>query len=424
MPHAVAEPLAIVLLLGVLAFAVLQPRQLPEAVGAVPAAALLVLLGAVSLSSALTEIRALAPTVGFLAAVLVLASLCDEEGLFSASGRLIARASRGRPQRLLGLVFAAAAVTTAVLSLDATVVLLTPVVFVTATTIGARPKPHVYACTHLANSASLLLPVSNLTNLIAFAALRSAGVSFGRFGLLMALPWLVVLAVEYVVSRRFFATDLAVPATDVPGEPVALPRFALVVVVLTLLGFAASSPLHIDPAWVATAGALVLAVRAFIRRRTTVSKVVASASIPFLAFVLALGVVVAAVERNGLGTLVQHTLPTGETLWALLAVAVVAAVLANLVNNLPAILVMLPTLAASGHPGPVLAALIGVNVGPNLTYVGSLATLLWRRILRQRDAEPSLAEFLRLGALTVPPALIGAVVALWAGLLVFGGSHK
>jgi arsenical pump membrane protein len=93
-----------------------------------------------------------------------------------------------------------------VLSLDATVVLLTPVVFATAAGLRLRPKPHVYACTHLANTASLLLPVSNLTNLLAF---RASGLSFARFGALMALPWLAAIAVEWLVLRRFFASDLA-----------------------------------------------------------------------------------------------------------------------------------------------------------------------------------------------------------------------
>ena len=89
-----------------------------------------------------------------------------------------------------------------------------------------------------------------------------------------------------------------------------------------------------------------------------------------------------------------------------------AAVLANLLNNVPALLLLLPAAAAAG-PETVLAVLIGVNVGPNLTYTGSLATLLWRRVLRERDAEPSHREFHVLGAISVPPILIGATVALW-----------
>jgi arsenical pump membrane protein len=136
-------------------------------------------------------------------------------------------------------------------------------------------------------------------------------------------------------------------------------------------------------------------------------------ALPFLAFVAALGIVVAAVSEAGLGQLVALLVPDNRSLWSLLAVG--AAVLANLVNNLPAILLLLPAAAAAG-PGMVLAALLGVNIGPNLTYVGSLATLLWRRLLHERDAEPAVGEFLRLGAVTVPSALVAATLALWLAL--------
>jgi arsenical pump membrane protein len=139
--------------------------------------------------------------------------------------------------------------------------------------------------------------------------------------------------------------------------------------------------------------------------------------VPFLLFVVALGVVVRAVSVAGLGSLVTRLVPAGGSLWALLGVAVVAALLANLVNNLPAILLLLPAATVAG-PATVLAALIGVNVGPNLTYVGSLATLLWRRVLRERDAEPAIGEFLALGAVTVPAALVAATAALWVMLRV------
>ncbi|WP_157728743.1 SLC13 family permease [Actinopolymorpha singaporensis] len=424
------EVVAVLALAGVLAFAVVRPRDYPEAVAAVPAAVLVVLTGGLSAAAAWHQILDLAPVVVFLVAILVIADACDAEGLFTALGGILTTTSRGSPRRLLTQVFVVASLTTAVLSLDATVVLLTPVVVAAALRTRAPARPHVYACTHLANSASLLLPVSNLTNLLALAA---SGLSFLAFAGLMTAPWLVAIAAEYVVFRRFFAADLrragaqtrtgaaARAAADPGGRPdrVSLPRVPLVVVAVVLLGFAVAQPLGLEPVWFAVAGAVVLAVRGLRKRLVSPRRVGRAAGLDFAVFVLGLGVVVSAVAAGGLGDAVGALLPNGTSLPALLGVAAVAALLANLVNNLPAVLLLLPLLAGAG-PGPVLAALIGVNVGPNLTYVGSLATLLWRRTLRQRGVEPALRDFLTLGVASVPLTLVLAVVALWCSLVVAG----
>ena len=154
------------------------------------------------------------------------------------------------------------------------------------------------------------------------------------------------------------------------------------------------------------------------RRDTTVIRIAADADVPFLAFVLCLGVVVDAVMLHGLDTAMHDVLPSGDTLPALLGIAAIAAVVAGVVNNLPAVLVMLPLVAGSG-PAAVLAVLIGVNVGPNLTYVGSLANLLWRSVVR-REMPTSAVEFTRVGLGTVPLSLLASVAALWLGIELFG----
>jgi arsenical pump membrane protein len=411
------EALAVALLFLVLAWAVTRPRGWPEAVVAVPAAALVIGTGAISAGHLRDECSRLGPVLGFLAAVLVLARLCADDGLFRAGGDWMARHAGG-PRRLLVQVFVLASVTTAVLSLDATVVLLTPVVFATAARLGVRPRPHVYACTHLSNTASLLLPVSNLTNLLAFAA---SGLTFTRFAGLMARPWVVAIGAEYVVFRRYFATDLAAAAGPPrSAERTRVPVFALVLLGATLGGFVLTSAFGVNPAWAAGAGAVVLAGRALLRRTTDAVTVVRAADPLFLVFVLALAVVVRAVVDNGLADGLSTLLPDGTGLAALLGIAALAAVAANVINNLPAVLVFAP-LAAPAGPAALLAVLLGVNLGPNLTYAGSLATLLWRRVVRQHDVDVDLAEFTRLGLLAVPVTLVLAVLALWASYSVIGG---
>jgi arsenical pump membrane protein len=393
-----------------------RPRGWPEAAAAVPAAGLLIAFRVISLQDAAAEVSRLLPVVGFLAAVLVLARLCDDEGLFRAAGVVMARSSSGSQQRLLAVVFVIGAATTAILSLDATVVLLTPVVLTTTRALAVPARAHAYATAHLANSASLLFPVSNLTNLLAFTA---AGISFVHFTAVMTLPWLAAVAVEFVLLRWLFARDLTVePKRDTEQNAVDMPLFAMVVLALALVGFAVTSLVGISPAWAALAGAVALGVRSLAQRRSTPAGLLNAINLPFHAFVLCLGVVVDALMLHGLDDIMRDVLPTGTTLPALLGIAAVAAVLSNVVNNLPAVLVLLPLVAGSG-PAGVLAVLIGVNIGPNLTYVGSLANLLWRGVVR-RDIRAGFAEFSRIGLCTMPITLVVAVLGLWLSINLFG----
>jgi arsenical pump membrane protein len=409
--------LALVGLAITLTVAVARPSWLADWVVAVVAAAVLVAVGAVGIDRTLQTLEHLAPTVGFLAALLLVSEGCRREGLFDALGTLMAHRSLGSPRRLLALVFVVASSVTAAISLDSTIVLLTPVVFATVTRLRMSPTPHIYACVHLANSASLLLPISNLTNLL---ALHESGLTFARFALLMALPTAGAIAVEWVALTWFFGAELRRPRErQEVSDQANLPRFPLAVLGVSLIGFLISSFIGIHLLWIAAAAAALLTVPALVRRTTTPSATFRALQPAFLAFVFGLGVIVAAASDNGLASAVRSVLPRGDSFIALLGIAAVSALLANLVNNLPAILILAPALAPTG-PEAVLAALLGVNIGPNLTYVGSLATLLWRRILRTEATEVNLGEFLRLGALSVPAALLVSTALLWAATKLGG----
>jgi arsenical pump membrane protein len=280
----------------------------------------------------------------------------------------------------------------------------------------------VYACGHLANSASLLLPVSNLTNLLAFSTSR---LSFARFALVMALPWAVAVAIEWIAMRSFFAPDLrtGVLAEQVPtAGPELAPAtaYALIVLGLTLLGFGLSSLLSVAPVWFAVAGAALIVLPQLVIAGPRLARDLVSAVQPgFLVFVLALAVIVRAAAGNGLRSAVIALLPSASTLPDLVLVALVAAAAANLLNNLPATLILVPVAGGLGL-GPLLAVLVGVNVGPNLSYGGSLATLLWRRIIHPREVFVEVGEFTRLGVLTVLPALPAVAAALWLSVRLVG----
>jgi arsenical pump membrane protein len=405
----VSDVIVVLALAGMLAVAFGHPRGRVEVgVGAVCAGATLA-TGLLSLDEARSAVDHLAPVVAFLVTILVVSDVCARAGVFDAAAQRVGRWSRGSALRLFTGVFLLAAVVTATLSLDATVVLLTPVVLAAGMARAVPDEPGTYACLRMANSASLLLPVSNLTNLL---ALPHLDVTFTGFAVRMAPVLLVVLVVEYVGLRLLFRDRLAVApvADDAPLRP--MPRFPVAVVVMMLIGFAAISPFGGEPWWVSLVAAVALAAYAVRRGLARPIHLVHAAHPGFAIWVLALGVVVAGLAQGFLGDAVRDAVPASTGLGALLLVAVLATGLANVLTNLSATLLLVPIVAPLGTTA-VLAALLGLNIGSGLTWTGSLANLLWRRTLSRHDVHPSNAEFHRVSLTLTPVSLLAAVVVLW-----------
>jgi arsenical pump membrane protein len=405
----VSDIVVVLALAGMLAVAFAHPSRGVEAVTAVVCAGATLATGLLTTSQARSAVTHLAPVVAFLVTILVVSEVCARAGLFTAAAQRVGRWSGGRPALLFTGVFVLAAVVTVALSLDATVVLLTPVVLAAGLARAVPAEPGTYACLRMANSASLLLPVSNLTNLLALPHLH---VTFTGFAVRMAPVLAVVLVVEYVGLRLLFRDQLSGGSQPDTTDPVPVPVFPVVVVVLMLVGFAAVSPFGGQPWWVSLAAAVVLGVWGFRHGLVGVRELGHAANPAFALWVLALGVVVAGLAVGFLGDAVQHTVPDSLSLGGILVIALVATLLANLLTNLSATLLLVPLVAPLGTTA-VLAALLGLNIGSGLTWTGSLANLLWRRTLTSYDVTPGHAAFHRVSLALTPPALLAASVTLW-----------
>lgn len=403
-------------LVALLVTAYRHPSGRTEALVGILAAGATVTSGLLTGGQVADVLRHLGPVMAFLATILVVADICAQAGVFTAAARRVVALSGGRPAWLLTGVFLLAAAVTTVLSLDATVVLLVPVVVGAAIALGVPTRPGAQACLRMANSASLLLPVSNLTNLL---ALHHVDLTFTGFALVMAPVLTAVLVVEYAALRLLHRRDLAVPARAPTAAPIAsstptmppLPRVPVTVLGLMLVGFAVTSPFGLDPFWVSAAAAVVLVGWARRRQLSTVRGVLHAAHPGFAVFVLCLGVVVAALATGPLGQEVAALVPDTTSWAALLWIATLATALANLLTNLSATLLLVPLVAPLGTEA-VLAALVGLNVGSGLTLSGSLANLLWRRTLRRQGVEVGLRDFHRLSLVATPLAVLAGVTAL------------
>ena len=344
------------------------------------------------------------PILLFVAALTVVAELCAGAGLFAAAAALAARLARGRRWALWGLVIVLATVSTAVLSLDTTAVLLTPVVIALARRTGTTPLPFALAVVALANTASLVLPVSNLTNLLADHALTVAGASYLA---LMWAPALAAILVTVVVlgvrdHRAIGGRYVTAPAPGAP-DPTLL-RITAVVVGVMAVAFVAG----VEPALAALAAAVVLLVATLARRRPL--PVPVGELVPWRTLVVVAGLFVVIAAAHQIGDALQVLAGTGDGPLDLLRLAAVAALASNAVNNLPAFLALDP--ATSGEPLRIAAVLIGSGVAPLLTPWGSLATVLWWQRCRQALLDVPASTIVRQGLVLAPLALLASVGAL------------
>lgn len=345
-----------------------------------------------------------APVLVFLLAITVVAEIAQLAGVFDALGVLAARLGRGRVPLMWLCVVAAACAATIVLSLDTTAVLLTPVVLAAALRLGLSPLPFAMTTVWLANTASLLLPVSNLTNLLAVYHLD------GGVRAYLALSWrpalaaiAVTVAVLWLLHRRDLRGRYAVPDFDVPPD-----RRLFVVAAVVCAALGPAFALGVPPAVAATTAAVVLVIALAIRAPARLREI----AVPWR-MVLILAAVFAAVQvllAAGLEGVLSDVAGTGTAPSDLLRLAGAGALAANGVNNLPAYLALEP--AAAGDPLRLMALLVGVGVAPIVTLWASLATLLWRERCLRVGVRVSARRFAAHGLLLAVPATIAAVLVL------------
>lgn len=369
----------------------------------VAVAAICVLTGLLPTHDAESLGLRIAPVMGFVIAITVVAELARDAAVFDVLSQHLARWGRGRVIGLWAAVVALAVVSTVFLSLDTTAVIVTPVVVVLAQSIGVSPLPFALATVWLANTASLALPVSNLTNLL--AAQRMGG-DPGTFLALSWAPTLVGIAIPVailtVAHRRTLFAAYRVPTGGAPSDRILFwSATGVLIVLMPLLAV-------MTEVWIpATAAACALVVLFAARRR----HVLRLSLIPWRALGLAgaLFVLVETAHAQGVLGFLDALASSGDGPGQLLGLAAAGAVAANGVNNLPAYLILEP----SAH-GPValMALLIGVNLGPLITPWASLATLLWHHRVVSLGVDVRWGRFMLWGAAVAVPTVVVAALVL------------
>jgi arsenical pump membrane protein len=398
-----------------IALMLVRPRGLAEYVWAGSGSLLLLALRLISPDTALHAVRQGIDVYLFLAGMMMLAELAREEGVFDWVAEIAVGHARGSAARLFFWVYASGVVVTALLSNDATAVVLTPAVLAAVRRARVDARPHLLACALVANAASFLLPISNPANLVVFAShLPQLGAWLHR----LLLPSLVSIAVTFLVLRLLSRRRLAQPVAA-PGETRRLTRagnFAFGGILFAAAAMLVASGFGISLGWPTFAAALLAMALVATQDRSAPAIAIRHAAWSILPLVAALFVLVAALNQAGL----THAAQTAMV-WldrqprhaATFSGAFAVALLSNVMNNLPVGLAAGSALRHAGHAGLLArAVLVGVDLGPNLSVTGSLATILWLIALRREQAEITAGQFLRVGVIVMPAALALTLLVL------------
>jgi len=388
-----------------------RPMRWPEWIWAVAGTTLLLAFGLMPLDAAAAAVRKGFDVYLFLTGMMLLSETAREHGVFDwVAAAAVNGAGRSSP-RLFLLVYATGVVVTTFMSNDATAVVLTPAVFAAAKKAKTDPLPLLFACALIANAASFVLPISNPANLVLYGGhMPPLGQWLGSFALPSLASILVTYAVLRLVERRLIAgaceCGVDWPALSAGG------KLAFVGIVLTAILLLAMSALD-RPLGLPTALAgIATAFGVSAVGRSSPWILVRSVSWGVLPLAAGLFVLVEAVDHTGVIGMVAGAIQRAaiEPVGAAAASGTILAFVSNLMNNLPAGLVASTAVAQSHPPRPVIdALLIGVDLGPNLSVTGSLATILWLQAVRREGEDATFLAFLKVGAVAMPLALAAAL---------------
>lgn len=396
-----------------------RPFRWPEAVWAVAGAALLVLFGLVAPGAAWTGVMKGLDVYLFLIGMMLISELARQEGLFDWMAAIATAAAKGSATRLFLLVYAVGTVVTVFLSNDATAVVLTPAVYAAARAAAVKdPLPYLFVCAFVANAASFVLPISNPANLVVFGGGHMPPLL--DWLRLFTLPSILAIVATYAALRLSQGSALAAESLAAEVERPALSAagkaagFGIVVTALVLVG---ASFAGLDLGLPTLIAGTLTAIAIVALKRESPMEVLGNISWSVLPLVAGLFVLVEALELTGvirmLADGLRETVARYGTAEAAGVTGVVVAIVTNLANNLPVGLVAGSAVQQAAVPPNVSAAiLIGVDLGPNLSVTGSLATILWLTALRREGLHVGAWQFLKLGLIVMPPALALALAAL------------